>query len=602
MKTTHFLVFLLILIGINKSNSQINNAIYPANNSTIGNNSTFVGINAGLNTSTGDTNTGIGKDALKNNTTGNFNCAIGPALDSNTTGNGNIGIGHAALSSNQIGSNNTAFGYGALPALTSGDNNLAIGLYAGRFLRSGSNNIIIGSNSISSDLNGNGNVFIGKTNLNNSPTSTNVAGNDTNGAIILSSGIANSPTNTRQRIFISDQGNTGIGLGDNIIPKNRLDVKGAMAIGTNYTSTALVSGPIAPVNGLIVEGNVGVGTSTPANKLQITANTANASGLRFTNLTNTNFTPTSTSARRVLSVNQNGDVILVDDIGGGVNATCSNANFLPIFSSTANTLGCSQIFDNGTGVGVGYSTIPTDATFFNYNFNSSFYTNYTGNDAVNSTNAIKLHVNGNARANGIWTTSDKKFKKEIKSIEKALETIQSLEGKTYFWDTEKNKEMNFDNGGHSGFIAQELEKVLPHLVATSNNGNKVVNYMEIMPYLVEAIKEQQVQINDLKMQISDNFKTQNKELINLQNTKIISVSPNPSKDVITISFNIEKTVQTATLNVHDLNGNVLSSLNVKDRDVNLTRTIQKDNFGKGIYIVSLVINGKSIDTKKIIFE
>jgi hypothetical protein len=129
-----------------------------------------------------------------------------------------------------------------------------------------------------------------------------------------------------------------------------------------------------------------------------------------------------------------------------------------------------------------------------------------------------------------------------------------------------------------------------------------MNYIELIPVLIEAIKEQQTQINDLKTQISDNFKAQNQDLIELTNTKIISVSPNPSNDMITVSFNVEKLVQSAKLQVHDLNGNVISSLNINDRENNISRTLQKDNFGKGIYIVSLVINGKSIDTKKIVFN
>lgn len=131
----------------------------------------------------------------------------------------------------------------------------------------------------------------------------------------------------------------------------------------------------------------------------------------------------------------------------------------------------------------------------------------------------------------------------------------------------------------------------------------------MIPYLVESIKEQQIQIKEqqaqiteLKNTISDNFKSQNDDVIKLENTKIINVSPNPSSDVITVSLNIEKSVQNAKLQVYDLNGTLLSSLNVNERENNVTKTLQKDNFGKGIYIVSLVINGKSIDTKRIIFN
>ena len=47
---------------------------------------------------------------------------------------------------------------------------------------------------------------------------------------------------------------------------------------------------------------------------------------------------------------------------------------------------------------------------------------------------------------------------------------------------------------------------------------------------------------------------------------------------------------------------VLSSLNVNERGTNLSKSFQKDNFGTGVYVVSLMINGKSIDAKRIIFN
>ena len=103
-------------------------------------------------------------------------------------------------------------------------------------------------------------------------------------------------------------------------------------------------------------------------------------------------------------------------------------------------------------------------------------------------------------------------------------------------------------------------------------------------------------------QLNSSFQKQNSDLINLKNTKIISVSPNPSSDVIVISLNIEETVQDAKIVVYDLNGKIMSSLNIKERNNDISKSLQKDNFGSGTYIVSLYINGKSLDSKKIIFN
>jgi hypothetical protein len=143
---------------------------------------------------------------------------------------------------------------------------------------------------------------------------------------------------------------------------------------------------------------------------------------------------------------------------------------------------------------------------------------------------------------------------------------------------------------------------LPTIVHTDDLGRKSVNYTAIIPVLIEAIKQQQEQIIALQDQLNSSFQKQNSDLINLKNTKIISVSPNPSSDVIVISLNIEETVQDAKIVVYDLNGKIMSSLNIKERNNDISKSLQKDNFGSGTYIVSLYINGKSLDSKKIIFN
>lgn len=499
---------------------------------------------------TGARNTAVGFESLLNATTSEDCVAVGHQALRNALGTNNIGIGRQALQSpllggiNNSGSNNIGIGLNAGGGLTSGNNNIILGTSSGIGVTSGNNNIIIGTNSSPSLTTGNNNVLLGRVTIPNADFTVNTIGRNMENTIVMADG------NGTNRMIIDNNGRAGFGLG-NSRPINRFEIN----------STGSFNG-------------------TP--------------GLRFNNFSNTNFnSATPTSNRRVLTINNVGDVILVDDLGG-VSQNCTTQNFIPINTATPGVLGCSQIFDNGsTSVGIN-TTGP-------FTYNNSVNPPFSGGTVPN-TGTVRLDVNGVIRTVGIFATSDKKYKKEIKPIENAIEKIKKIEGKTYFWDRDKNKDMELDGGGHSGFIAQELEKVLPHLVVTDGNGNKAVNYIELMPYLVEAIKEQQTQINDLKSQIADNFKAQNQDLIELSNTKIINVSPNPSNDLITVSFNIEKSVQSAKLQVHDLNGNVISSLNVNDRENNITRTLQKDNFGKGIYIVSLVINGKSIDTKKIVFN
>ena len=477
---------------------------------------------------TGSSNTAIGASSLLSNTSGSSNCAVGlESLRANTAGSNNVGVGYWALRSNTVGIQNTAIGdhsFYQCNGTTSpaGNGNVGLGYNSGQSCTIGYNNTFLGPNSGQNITIGYGNSFVGPVTVPGLTASTSTSsGYDTNNTVILAT--SDSGFLQKQRLYIHSNGYAGFGLGNNSIPQNSLEIGGI------------------PVTGTL--------------------------GLRFRGTSNTNFTATATSSKRVLSVNSVGDVILVDDIGGGITQSCSTANFVPINSATAGVLGCSQIFDNGTSVGI--STTGT----FAYTVNTGAGDFSAG--VVASPGTAKLKVNGVTWATGFYASSDKKFKKDIKSIENPLETIQKIDGKTYLWSKEANKEMNFDSGLHSGFIAQELEKVLPHLVATSADGSKAVNYMELMPYLVEAIKEQQTQINDLKAQISENFKAQNQDLIAFTNTKIISVSPNPSRDVIAVSLNVEKGIENASLEVFDLNGKMLSNLSIKERETNINKTLQK---------------------------
>ena len=90
-------------------------------------------------------------------------------------------------------------------------------------------------------------------------------------------------------------------------------------------------------------------------------------------------------------------------------------------------------------------------------------------------------------------TSDINLKTNIKKIVSPLEMISNLNGYTFNWK-ESGK-------ASAGIIAQEVEKVLPSAVSENEGGSKSVNYNELIGVLVEAVKEQQIQIDSLKSMI-----------------------------------------------------------------------------------------------------
>ena len=95
-----------------------------------------------------------------------------------------------------------------------------------------------------------------------------------------------------------------------------------------------------------------------------------------------------------------------------------------------------------------------------------------------------------------FSTSDIRLKDNIKSIDKALDKVNSIQGIEFDWI---EKEEVHGNSGHDiGVIAQEIEKILPDVVTTRDNGYKAVKYEKIVPLLIEAIKDLSKQVDGLK--------------------------------------------------------------------------------------------------------
>ena len=96
-----------------------------------------------------------------------------------------------------------------------------------------------------------------------------------------------------------------------------------------------------------------------------------------------------------------------------------------------------------------------------------------------------------------FSSSDKRFKDNITPINNPIEKIKKIGGYEFDWNEKSSYE------GHDvGVIAQEIEKVLPEIVTTRDNGYKAVKYDKIVALLIEGIKDQQLQIDELKSQLN----------------------------------------------------------------------------------------------------
>ena len=111
----------------------------------------------------------------------------------------------------------------------------------------------------------------------------------------------------------------------------------------------------------------------------------------------------------------------------------------------------------------------------------------------------KLHVMGNVKANAYLNNSDIRYKESIEPLQNSLEKLLQLQGVNYYF----KKEFQYDGNDKKqvGFIAQEVEKIIPELIHTNNEGYKAIEYSKLTALLTEAIKEQQKQIEQLKLEV-----------------------------------------------------------------------------------------------------
>jgi len=149
--------------GLNYTSGADNTAIgykaLAATNARTGN--TAIGSWA-LSSNTNDRNTAIGFGTMQNNVSGQWNTAVGSsALITNNSGSHNTAIGGASLQGNISAAGNAALGYGALLDHQSGDANTSVGMYALKGNVNGSNNIGLGFESGYNNVSGTGNIFIG---------------------------------------------------------------------------------------------------------------------------------------------------------------------------------------------------------------------------------------------------------------------------------------------------------------------------------------------------------------------------------------------------------------------------------------------------------
>jgi hypothetical protein len=302
----------------------------------------------------------------------------------------------------------------------------------------------------------------------NAGTFTSISGNGValtaiNASNISSGTIANARTTgtdaaTGSTLVLRDSNGSFSG---NVVTATNLSGGGTSITSVNASNLSAGTVASARISGSYT-GITGVGT--------LTAGTWNANSITTTY---TDAKVISVSAGTGISVNATTGAVTVTN--GGVTSLTGTANQITVSASTGSvTLSTPQSIATGSSVQFGSLGIGTAAS------------GTTGE--IRATNNITA-----------FFSSDERLKDNVQVIANALAKVIQIRGVKFDWNNLTEPEDGYFVRKHDvGVIAQEVEKVLPEVVGTREDGIKAVKYDRIIPLLIEAIKELKAEVDALK--------------------------------------------------------------------------------------------------------
>lgn len=251
------------------------------------------------------------------------------------------------------------------------------------------------------------------------------------------------------------------------------------------------------------------------------------------------------------------------------------------------------------------------------------------------------HISGQMTAQEIYTPADERLSEDVEAIEMQNrsegQTIDNLlkmnvlefslknhegvkvpenmdvitEDDRLAYEYLKNREDKMYSRRHFGLSAQELQAIYPNLVLEGQDGYLYVNYTELVPILIRSIQELKAELDEVKGE-NDAMKARSTALEDNETTGIGDATsipaaaslaqntPNPFSERTSIRFTLPENARNAYIYIFDMSGKMYKQIPV---DCSMQSvTIEGYELRAGMYIYSLVIGGKEVQTRRMILS
>ena len=241
-----------------------------------------------------------------------------------------------------------------------------------------------------------------------------------------------------------------------------------------------------------------------------------------------------------------------------------------------------------------------------------------------------VQFNHDMHASGVFIQSDERFKEQVEPVDDVLSSLEGLHAVSYILKNDfakcreslssmpvmtdkdrRDKEFfeqyysGLEKGSERyGFLAQNVKEVFPQLVHTDKSGYMYVDYIGLIPILVQSINELRTRLDKAEGQKQCETtlaqQTAQSELeASLGAARLYQNAPNPWSSETVIRYSLPQNVASATIYIYDMQGAQLKSIPASGRGESQV-TITAHDLKAGMYLYALVADGALVDSKQMI--